>query len=121
MIDFNPFSNNMTVVHCKSIEEAQKFFNEMRDLHPEYMRAWREDGATVSWSLYKNETAYWPIRYDDGECKLEYCSCDFFRRNGYDVLSFEEVVFDLQDYGEFDTDQIDETTLFGILYNRSLI
>ena len=99
-------------MNCRTKKQARIFFEEMFQHHPEFMTGWNSRGYINSWDLYKSETCYWPSLYRGPG--LEYCDIDFFiRANSYKIVDFEEVVFEVSDFGEIQ--QAEEMTT-NLLY-----
>ena len=84
--DWNKFRTEKIAVHCKTLKEANIFFNEMKMLKIAYVSEWHKEDDYY-WNEYKENTCY----IVDGLNKYWYFgSKEWYEYNRYTVLEFSD-------------------------------
>ena len=85
--DWDKFKTEKIAVHCKTLEEAKKFCDIMKNHKIKY--------SNTYWETYKEN-----ICYDcENECFF-YCSITWYKGHGYTILEFSDYFTDASHYGE---------------------
>lgn len=102
------------VVHCKEKWQATALICEFDKLSPGEINL----NIINWWDYYKDKTCYYTdIRVRNGgleHVRFEYCSDEWYTKNGYKVLEFDDIVFTAVDLGEFSTDLANINNLFDV-------
>lgn len=112
-ISFEKLYDSKIVVHCQTQEAAKHFCREIAKEYPENSH-WV--GRTL-WDRYKEDTCYW---LEWPRNSLSYCDIGWFRRRGYTIIEFDELIEGVMELPAFECEN-DLKFLFGMesVHDRS--
>ena len=99
-----------TVVHCPERWQAEELIYSLDKLLPGKVYK----GSIRWWGRYEKRTCYWTNFSSNDGFSMEYCDDNFYRSQGYRILEFDEVFYNISDYGKFEASAYDVTNLFEI-------
>lgn len=92
LCDLSFLRESPIAVQCRTEEQAMAFITSVAEQLPDQVNGFSEQ--RTYWDDYYEDTCYILYNNDLGcHCKLEYSDNDWFRTQGYTIVSFEELMF----------------------------